>query len=657
MSFLLSQMPWRPPLAADWPVRFDALRASVDELANSQGADAEAGGRSIVIEARRVAGMRLGPIEGVRLGKLAKRLWPLRDRLAPLRPFRLAVVGSRTMSFLCAELPAAGLARGLLIDVAEADYGATAALAMGAAELPLGDNIDATLLYLDPGALIPPGVLLDHAAEAAQIDAASARLTQIVEGLRARLNAPVIVASLALQPESVVASADGAVAGSALRLVGAVNEAIRAGAARGDWLIWDVAGLANDVGAHAWFDPVRWHQAKAPFAVELAPLVADHLCRLLAAMTGKAGRALILDLDNTLWGGVLADDGLEGVRIGQGSMEGEAFLAFQQAILHLRARGVVLAVCSKNNEEVARSAFEQHPDMLLRLEHFAMFQANWLDKATNVKSIAATLNLGLESMVFVDDNPAERARVRQELPLVTVLEMAMEPAFYPRLLAASGAFEHAVLNVDDLNRASAYQAELRRAETLEQVGNYQEYLASLKMRMTIAPFDRLGRARIAQLINKSNQFNLTTRRYNETQVADLESDPNAFGWQARLSDAFGDHGMIGVIIVRKDALVWRIDTWLMSCRVLERGVEQTLMNELVALAAAAGAEQIDGEYLRTDRNGLVEEFFDKMQFERLPGGERADKKRYRLVVADYAPFPSAIDVARVADYRTTPSPS
>lgn len=649
MSTFLSQMPWRPPLPTDWSARFDALTAHADELVGSHGSHAQACGRDIVVEARRLAGVRLGPIEGVRLGKLAKRLWPLRDRLTLCHPFRLAVVGSRTTSFLSAALPAAGLARGLLIDVTEADYDVTAALAMGAAELRLSGQVDATLLYLDPEALIGPGVLLDPAAEAAQIDMASQRLTQIVEGLRRRLNAPIIVATLALQPEFVVASADGAVAGSALRLVGAVNDAMRAGAARGDWLIWDVAGLAADVGAHVWCDPIRWHQAKAPFAVELAPLVGDHLCRLLAAMSGKAGRALILDLDNTLWGGVLADDGLERIRIGQGSMEGEAFLAFQQRILQLRARGVVLAVCSKNNEDVARSAFERHPDMLLKLEHFAVFQANWLDKATNVKNIAATLNLGLESMVFVDDNPAERARVRQELPLVTVLEMGMEPAFYPRLLAASGAFEHLVLNADDLNRASAYQTELRRAETFERVGNYQEYLASLRMRMSIASFDKIGRARITQLINKSNQFNLTTRRYNESQIAEIENDPSALAWQVRLSDAFGDYGMIGVIIVRTEPRTWRIDTWLMSCRVLERGVEQTLMNELVELAAAHGVEQIDGEYRRTDRNGLVADFFDKMGFYLLPdSGGREGTRLYRLTVADFEPFASAINATQGA---------
>ncbi len=249
------------------------------------------------------------------------------------------------------------------------------------------------------------------------------------------------------------------------------------------------------------------------------------MLRVLSALRGKSRRALVLDLDNTIWGGVIGDDGLQGIQCAQGDAAGEAYLSVQRLALELRERGIVLAVSSKNNDEVARSPFRHHPELLLKEEHIAVFQANWNDKATNIKAIAQELSLGLDSMVFLDDNPVERNLVRQILPEVAVPELPSDPALYARTLAAAGYFESVVFSDEDVKRARYYQDNARRVGLQKQAGDIDAYLESLQMEITFQPFDETGRARIAQLINKSNQFNLTTRRYTESEVAAAESGP------------------------------------------------------------------------------------------------------------------------------------
>ena len=346
--------------------------------------------------------------------------------------------------------------------------------------------------------------------------------------------------------------------------------------------------------------------AKIAFDQRFLPLYADHVGRLLGALKGKARRCLILDLDNTLWGGVIGDDGMEGIRLAQGDAVGEAFLNTQATALALRERGIVLAVSSKNTDAIARQVFREHPDMLLREDHLAVFQANWNDKATNIAAIAESLSLGLESMVFLDDNPMERDLVRQMLPEVAVPELPQDPAFHARTLLAAGYFEAVAFSAEDSARADFYQDNARRVALQSAAGDLDSYLASLRMVMTIAPFDTTGRARIAQLIAKSNQFNLTTRRYSETEVAALADDSEGLALQIRLADAFGDNGMISVLICRpRDRQTWEIDTWLMSWRVLGRRVEQMALREVVGLARTRGIRRLIGVFVPTERNAIV----------------------------------------------------
>jgi FkbH-like protein len=286
--------------------------------------------------------------------------------------------------------------------------------------------------------------------------------------------------------------------------------------------------------------------------------------------------------------------------------------------------------------------------MLLKEEHIAIFQANWDDKATNLKAIAEALDLGLESLVFIDDNPAERERVRQELPFVSVPEIGSEPALYPARIADSGVFEHLLLTAEDRTRAESYQTRAAAAVLKERIGNYDDYLESLKMKLTVSRFDEIGRARILQLVNRSNQFNLTTRRYNDNEIRLLEENTrDVLCWQARLEDAFGQHGIVGVVVVRKTSQVWTIDTWLMSCRVLSRGVEDALMNLLMADARDAGVETIIGEYIPTSRNALVSDFYRRMGFEPIPAEREMDSgTRYAARPATHSQLRSFIAITR-----------
>jgi FkbH-like protein len=393
-----------------------------------------------------------------------------------------------------------------------------------------------------------------------------------------------------------------------------------------------VAALAETVGLADWHNAQLWYLGKFSFSDEFIPLYGDHVARTLAALRGKSRKVLILDLDNTVWGGVIGDDGLEGIQIAQGDARGEAHLAVQSMALDLRQRGVVLAVSSKNNDEVAREPFEKHPEMLLKLDHIAVFQANWNDKATNIQAIAEELSLGLDAMVFLDDNPVERGLVRKLLPQVAVPELPEEQAYYARTLAAAGYFEAIAFASEDLKRAGFYQDNARRATLQKQAGGVDAYLASLDMTITFQPFDAMGRARIVQLINKSNQYNLTTRRYTDPEVAEAENDAGVFTLQVRLADIFGDNGMIGVAICRPgDAGVWEIDTWLMSCRVLGRKVEHMVLGEILKHARAAGVHTLAGTYRPTDRNKLVVDHYAKLGFGKV-GEEESGLTRWELPV-------------------------
>ena len=573
---------------------------------------------------RQLAGYRL---DSNQLSRLARTLGKLRERkcdLSPLTPFRLGLLSNSTSDFFESAIVASALRHGLAVKIIKADYDQVLQSALDGNSQINKSKCDAVLIAIDyRGLPLSPNAIGDRDAAKVQVDAALAHLNTVRSGIHSNSGATCLLQTIARPPETLFGNADRAIAGTWIHLAESFNGRLAESIDGGDVLI-DVAAIAETIGLANWHDPTQWNLAKMPFALSCVPLYADHVARVLGAIRGKSRRVLVLDLDNTVWSGVIGDDGLEGIVIGQGDATGEAHLSLQAAALELRNRGILLAVSSKNDEDVARLPFQKHPDMLLRETHLAIFQANWKDKATNLNAIAEELSLGIDSLAFVDDNPFERNFVRESLPTVEVPELPDDPALYARTLSASGCFEGLTFSAEDCKRAAFYEDNARRVTLQKQVGNIEEYLASLEMEIYFQPFDAVGRSRIAQLINKSNQFNLTTRRYTEAEVEGIENDPSAYSLQVRLRDKFGDNGMISVIICRRENDDWLIDTWLMSCRVLGRRVEFAVLKELLESARKLGIHRLIGRYIPTERNGMVRDHYEKLGFERkeeLPSGQ------------------------------------
>ncbi len=599
---LYADLAWLPKPPQDFRAQCRALAAELPE----------GSGRAI----GRLAGFALDENQLRRLADVVGAAHERERSLAPLTPFKLAILGNATIAPLGPALVGSAARHGIDLQYFKADYGQTIQEALAPDSGINRWKPDAVLLALDyRGLPLQAGVAVGQDA-GAMVDGALAFLNTLRDGFHQHANAISIVQTIAPPPETVFGSLDRAVAGTIRGLCAAFNDALVASLPGTQDVLFDVAALAETVGLATWYAPTQWNIGKFPFEARLLPLYADHVCRLVGALRGKSRRCLILDLDNTLWGGVIGDDGLEGIVIGQGNPTGEAHLEVQRYALALRERGIVLAVSSKNNDDVARAVFQKHPEMLIRENHIAVFQANWNDKATNITSIAAELSLGIDAMVFLDDNPVERGLVREILPEVAVPELPADPALYARTLSAAGYFEALAFSDEDRKRADFYQDNARRVALQHQAGDIEAYLASLQMTIGFRPFDATGRSRIAQLINKSNQFNLTTRRYDELDVATMEADPAVFTLQVRLTDTFGDNGMISVVVCRpRDPQTWEIDTWLMSCRVLGRRVEQMVLREIIYHARLAGVTKLIGIYIPTERNGMVAEHYGKLGFE------------------------------------------
>lgn len=378
--------------------------------------------------------------------------------------------------------------------------------------------------------------------------------------------------------------------------------------------VHDIHYLASLLGTEQWFDLSQYSAYKLAIRYESMPFVALHAANVVKAILGRTKKCLVLDLDNTLWGGIIGDDGVDSIQIGRETPEAEAYTAFQKYVLALKERGVLLAVCSKNEESAAKAGFS-HPDTILHLDDFVAFQANWENKDQNVRRIANTLNIGLDSLVFLDDNPMERAIVREHVPEVAVPEVTGgDVASYIRAIERNGYFETVSISEDDRKRSETYHANQRRVEMEATASSYADFLVSLNMRAEIAPFRRIYYDRIAQLTNKSNQFNLTTRRFTRADIEHMAEDSRYITLYGRLQDRFGDNGLVSVVIAEKEGTDVHIRLWLMSCRVLKRGMEEAMMEALAEKARLAGGEKLIGYYYPTAKNGMVRDFYSAHGF-------------------------------------------
>lgn len=378
--------------------------------------------------------------------------------------------------------------------------------------------------------------------------------------------------------------------------------------------IVDLNSLSENVGKYNWFDYSSYFLNKAAVRLDYMPEYVMSFVRQIKALKGYTKKCLVLDLDNTLWGGVVGDEGWQGIQLDPNNAVGEAYRFFQSYCLSLRMRGVILAVCSKNDDSIAKEPFEKNDNMILQLNDISCFVANWENKADNLRKIAHELNIGIDSLVFFDDNPAEREIIRQFLPEVQVINVPDDPALYVLQMEKEQPFDWIQITKEDLKRADSYRGNKQRMQLQESFVDYNEYLQALDMHGGVTVVTQGEVARFAQLINKSNQFNLRTIRYSESDIQSMIKAKNICCLYGKLSDRYSNYGIISCVILRKEEDTCFIDTWVMSCRVLKRGVENMMFEQILKTAVDMKCNLIKGEYIKTKKNQMVENFYDSLGF-------------------------------------------
>lgn len=381
-----------------------------------------------------------------------------------------------------------------------------------------------------------------------------------------------------------------------------------------NFYLCDLSSIQNQIGKANFFQPSIYVNTEMVLSIDVLPLVAKTTLDIIKAFEGKVNKCVILDLDNTTWGGIIGDDGIENIQIGSLGI-GKAFTEFQYWVKKLKNRGVIVAVCSKNTESIAKEPFESHPDMVLRLEDISVFVANWENKADNIRAIQEILNIGFDSMVFIDDNPFERNIVRDNIPGIHVPELPEDPADYLEFLYSLNLFETISSSKEDAERTKLYQIESQRQLVSKKFTNETDFLKNLDMFSLVESFNKFNIPRVAQLSQRSNQFNLRTVRYTELEISNLSNQPDYYTFAFTLEDRFGDNGLICVIILKalNDKELF-IDSWFMSCRVLKRGMENFVLNTLIEFAKENNFEILKGEYIYTPKNDLVKEHYKNLGF-------------------------------------------
>lgn len=378
----------------------------------------------------------------------------------------------------------------------------------------------------------------------------------------------------------------------------------------------DINSLYHTLGSAFCRDEKMYINSDLLFSIDFLPVVAKNLTDVILAISGNFKKCLILDLDNTLWGGIIGDDGLENIQIGDLGI-GKAFSELQRWIKQLKQRGIILAICSKNDEKIAKEPFEKHPEMVLRSDDIAVFIANWENKAENIIQIQNILNIGFDSMVFLDDNPFERNMVRSNIPAIAVPELPEDPAEYLVYLKGLNLFETASYTAEDERRTQQYREEGQRSVIKKQYINEDDFLSSLQMQSEVRRFDNYIIPRVAQLTQRSNQFNLRTIRYTEADIREIANSTNYLGISFTLEDKFGDYGLVSAIILKKQEENLFIDTWIMSCRVLKRGMETFVLDQIVQIAIESGFKNIIGEFIPTLKNEMVKDHYQNLGFNQI----------------------------------------
>lgn len=569
---------------------------------------------------RQASSYKLGFTDVLKLDRALAKLTSFGpDGLDGVLKLKLAILSSATTGHLAAGLRVAGARHNIAIQVYTHEYG-SALQELNDPDSGLAAFHPDIVLISYPYAHLFAAALAktpEHVAESLYF--ASSILRNLRDLARQKFGCSVIQQTVLPSALNLAGNHEFQLPGSPARLVAQLNRTLRdqSVAEKFSLLAIDDA-VAND-GLAAWHDRALWHRAKQEISPAAGLAYGEMVMQIIDAQHGRAAKCLVLDLDNTLWGGVIGDDGVDGIKLGQGSGAGEAYVAFQSYAKLLSERGVILAVCSKNDEENALLPFLKHPEMVLKREDISCFIANWEDKASNLREIARRLNIGLDALVFCDDNPFEREQVRAALPEVRVPELPEDPSYYAEALAAAGYFEAVSLTSDDFSRVAQYQSNAEREKLKSATGNIDDYLASLDMELKWAADDLSNLERITQLVNKTNQFNLTTQRYDQARMQAMMADPDVIVLSFRLLDRLGDNGVICIVIAHRSNSEMLIDDWLMSCRVLGRGVEKATLGVLARQAGLLGATRLRGRYVPSPKNKMVADHYEKLGFS--PAGE------------------------------------
>jgi len=596
-----------------------------------------------------LAQFRLDFVETIQLDSALARtlaVFPSATSSAKMPRIRLGLLASATVDHLLPAVRVAALRRRMLIDPYVGGFGQyRAELLEPASGLRrfAPDVILFSLGWRDFLGGVPLAATADEAHRA--VANAMAELRTLWRQARESLHALVIQQSFLDVTEPLFGSYELSVSGSPASLVSRLNMQLAEAVAGEGGLLLDIARASARDGLGTWFDIARWLQAKIEVAPQAAPLYGELVARLLAAQRGQSRKCLVLDLDNTLWGGVVGDVGLEGIVLGEGSAAGEAHLALQRYARSLAERGIILAVCSKNESGIVEEAFRDHPEMLLRRSDIAAFLVNWQDKAENLRTIAQRLNIGLDSLVFIDDNPAERARVRESLPMVAVPELPDDPAHYVRCIADAGYFEAVSFTNEDRQRVEQYAANSEREALRDTMQSMDDFLRSLDMSVEYGPVSALDVPRVTQLINKTNQFNTTTRRFSSEEISAFASDPRNIALQFRLLDRFGDNGLVSVMLLSgrmDDPAVLEVVNWVMSCRVFGRQLEDEALNIAVEAARAKGFGQLRAELITTKKNAVIRDLFAGLGFAPAGASGAADTTHWSLDLRGHEPRPTFI---------------
>jgi FkbH-like protein len=574
-------------------------------------------------------------VSGVEALALSQRARDQRHKFTDGRAMtalRVALLGTFTTQFVARVLDPFLLSIGINATIHEAPYGGLIEHVLNPASALYEGRPEVVVILAHEGAVreVPPVFASEQDADALS-RAEADRWSSLWDAIHARLGVQVIQSNVPLPDATPTGSLDGAAPWGRARFIRRVNEEL-ARRLRPGVTLFDAEHLTAAYGLRRALDRGAYQRTKQPFSFDFLPTYCHRLARVVASTQGRVKKCVVVDLDDTLWGGTVGEDGVDALAVGPDSTEGEAFFAFQQYLRQLRECGVLLAVCSKNDDAVARSAFGARTEMPLRLDDFACFVANWDDKASNVQRIASALNIGLDSLVFVDNSAGEREIVRRSLPDVTVVDLPDDPVEYVSALDRCALFELTEVSGEGALRTLRMHEERARRGAVAAFVDYDAYLQDLAIEAQFHPIDAGTLPRVAELIQRSNQFNLRTVRHSAEQVRRFVETEGNVGFAVSLSDRLGGHGIVSVVLLRHDGATVFVDTWLMSCRVLKRGVEALVANRIVAEARRLGAAAVIGEYRPTAKNAMVGDLYPSLGY--IAELEGSDFKRYRLALTE-----------------------